>query len=182
MAQKPLLSSQVPQMPMVGGPWGHWTDIVPTVGASLAHRDVTGHTQGPRLRGPWKDRVCTGPAPVHCYLVNGQPRAAPAPAEWPYPPPETSTCLEKPCPLQVPPSCLAVLAICLQEWLPLVLGEPETGQPHPLLCRCSHLGQREQVGLRGQTQWPIPTRFLPQHPPLSLQLGTADCSSPPAHL
>lgn len=39
-----------------------------------------------------------------------------------------------PCPLEVPPPCLAILDICLQEgWLPWVLGVP-LRPPHQLCC------------------------------------------------
>lgn len=51
VAQKPLLGSQFPQMPMVGGPWGHWTDIVLTVNASLAHWAHTGPKAAGTLEG-----------------------------------------------------------------------------------------------------------------------------------
>lgn len=52
-------------------------------------------------------------------------------------------------PYRFPPSCLAVLAICLQEWLPWVLGYPQDRSAIPTALQMQSPGQREQRGSEG---------------------------------
>lgn len=155
VAQKPLLGSQFPQMPMVGGPWGHWTDRHSAYSECLFGSLGTHRAQGCRDPG----RTGCALAPVHCYLANGQPGAAPGPAEWePHPPTRNFYLPEE----AMSPTGPSILPCCIPRYLPArvaFLG-PRRGSADVV-----PLGQREQQGLRGQTQSPIPTRFLPQHPP-----------------
>lgn len=99
-----------------------------------------------------------------------------------------------PHPLQVPPPCLAVLDICLQEWLPWVSGVPLDSHTHfaaGSLARQMWLPvSGEQQGPRQQNLSPIPTRLLPvstSAPAVRALLregtwGETDCSPPPAQL